>query len=68
MDLETTLVERAIHLALFLTGGLGAGLAALALLERVTGDGPRVIRPVHVVMAGTVFFLFFVAERLYHAL
>ncbi len=68
MDLETTLVERAVHLALFLTAGIAAGLAALSLLERLVADGRRVIRPVLVGVAGAGFLLFFVAERLYHAL
>lgn len=67
MELETTTVERIIHLALFVSGGLVLGLGGLALVERSAGPGRRIVRWTWIGGAAASFVLLFGLERLYHA-
>jgi small neutral amino acid transporter SnatA (MarC family) len=62
----TTPFERALHLLLFVSAGVGFGVLAIALLERVSEGARRTVRLMHVVIAMSVFVAFFVAERIYH--
>lgn len=64
----TTATEQAIHLALFVCGGLALGMLALAAVERLAGPGRRIVRGVWVGGAVGLFFLLFAVERLYHSL
>jgi hypothetical protein len=64
---HTTAFERALHLLLFLAGGLALAVFGLAVIERLAGGDRRTIRIVHVAAAGALFAGFFVAERVYHA-
>jgi hypothetical protein len=67
----TSAFERLIHFALFSAAGLTLAVAALALIERVAGDGPdgrRTIRLRHILGAVGLMFLLFGVERIYHAL
>ena len=67
-ELTTTLFDRALHLVMFAVGGLGVGLVALALIERLSEGARRTIRPRHIAIAAVAFILLFVTERTYHAL
>lgn len=67
MDIETSIAERVIHLALFCVAGAGAGLIGFAALERIAA-GTRVIRPLHVVVSFAAFGAVLVLERVWHAL
>ena len=62
----TTVFERALHFVLFMSAGLAFAVAALAIIERVTGEGERTIRRWHVAVTMTVFIALFAAERVYH--
>lgn len=68
MPVETTLAERAIHLALFVSGAAAVALGALAAIERLADGGRTVVRGSYVLAAAGVFVVVFVVERLYHAL
>lgn len=64
--METTAVERLIHLVMFLTAGLTVGLGAIALVERIGGGERLLVSPRHVGGAAVLFLILFVAERIYH--
>lgn len=68
MHIETTTFERAIHLALFIAGGVAFAVAALALLERVAGGSQRAIRFAYVIGAAGVFGALALVEALFHVL
>jgi hypothetical protein len=69
VDVHTALVERAIHLVLFITGGVSVGVVALAAAERLTdSSGKRTIRAWHAFGPVALFATTFLVERLYHAL
>jgi len=68
MPFHSTLFDRALHLVMFAAAGLAVGLAALALMERLSEGGRRVIRPRFIVIAAAAFLLLFITERTYHAL
>lgn len=68
MDLGTTAFERAVHLLLFITAGLGFGVLAVAGLERIADGARRSVRNLHVAVAVGVPAMLFVVERIYHAL
>ena len=67
MDPVTTPFERALHLLLFVSAAAAFGIAAIALLERLSEGARRTIRVRHVALSAVVFVAFFVAERIYHA-
>lgn len=68
MELHTTLVERVLHLGLFVGGAAVVGVLALVVLDRI-GDGERrVLSLRHVLIPVCVFAAFGIAERIYHAL
>ena len=69
MDPATTTLDRALHLGLFVAGGIAFAVAALALLERL-GDreGRRVVRLPHVAIPIAAVAALGIAERLYHFL
>jgi hypothetical protein len=64
--MPTTVFERALHFVLFLSAGLAFAVAALAIIERVTGDGERTFRRWHVIATSGVFLALFTCERIYH--
>ena len=67
MDLQTTGFDRVLHLGLFICAGIAFAVAALAVLERFTGnDGKRTLRAIHVAIPVGAFLAFGIAERLYH--
>ena len=69
MHPATTALDRALHLALFVAGGIAFAVAALAVLERLgEREGRRVIRVPHVAMAIAAVAALAIAERLYHYL
>jgi hypothetical protein len=69
MHLETTTFERAVHLLLFVVGGIVFAAGALAILERVTGDSAeRAIRWVYVAVAGAAFAVLVVIEVMFHVM
>lgn len=68
MPLETTTFERAIHLALFVAGGIAFAVAALAVLERVAGGERRAIRWVHVAIAVGCAVVLAATESVFHLL
>jgi hypothetical protein len=67
VDPVTTPFERGLHLLLFVAAAGAFGLAAIALLERLSDGSRRTVRGVHVAIAGVIFAALFVAERIYHA-
>lgn len=67
VELETTLAERAIHLALFCAVAVGVGLGAFAAIERLVLGGSRAVRLVHLAAAAGLVLALFVVERAYHA-
>ena len=60
--------EQAVHVALFVSAGVGFGVVAVAVLERVGDAGRRAVTRVHLALAVGVPGALFVVERLYHAL
>lgn len=66
MPIETTTFERAIHLLLFVAGGLAFAVAALALLERAMGGERRSIRGSHVVGSTAAFIAIALTEVAFH--
>ena len=62
------LAEGLIHLGMFISAGITLGLAALALLERMTGDDRRIVRWWYVAASAGLFFALLGAERVYHSL
>lgn len=66
MDPLTTPFERALHLLLFVSGGVTVAAVALTALERLSESTRRTVRPIHVVAAALLFGAFFAAERIYH--
>ena len=68
MHIETTTFERAIHLLLFVVGGLAFAVGGLAVLERATGAERQTIRIPHVAAAAGVFVALAVIEALFHVL
>ena len=69
VDLPTSTFDRALHLALFVVGGIAFAVSALALLERI-GDREQkpVVRLPHVAIPIAAFAAIGIAERLYHFL
>ena len=51
---------------LFVSAAAAVGVAAIALLERLSDDSRRTVRVMHVLLTAVVFAAFFVVERLYH--
>ncbi len=68
MGLVTSPAERAIHLVLFVAAAVAFAVAALAILERITGREERSIRLVHVAIPVALFVATFIAERVYHTM
>lgn len=68
MDPGTSAAEAAIHVALFVAGGLAVAVGALAAVERLAGDGRRVVRVGWIAGTAGLFAALFVLERVYHAL
>jgi hypothetical protein len=68
VHIETTTFERAIHLLLYVVGGVAFAVAALAVLERVSGATERAIRLSHVSIAVGAFAALAVTELLFHLL
>ena len=66
MDPVTTPFERGLHLLLFVSAAGALGVAAIALLERLSDGARRTVRIAHVAVTAVVFLAFFVAERIYH--
>lgn len=62
------LVDKLLHLGLFVAAIGFAGVAAVAVLERVVGSKAPVMRVLHLVVAGGAVVTFAVAERVYHLL
>jgi hypothetical protein len=70
MPLETTTFERAIHLALFIVGGVAFAVGSLAVLERVASSSTdsRTISAVHIAVAVGVFVALALTEVVFHLL
>jgi hypothetical protein len=68
MHLETTTFERAIHLALFVVGGVAFAIGALAALERILGGEERTIRLRYVAIAAVAFAALAAIEAMFHVL
>jgi hypothetical protein len=69
MHLETTTFERAIHLLLFVVGGLAFAVGALAVLERVAGGSEKRAISWRWVAAGAMAFAGLgLTEALFHLL
>lgn len=66
VDLEVGTVDALLHLALFVVGGAGLGVAVVALIERVGSGSNKVVRPRYVVIVAGLFVALLVAERTYH--
>lgn len=63
------LLDKVLHLLLFVAGAVALAVAALWVLERFAGgDRAPAIRMRHIAMPVVAFVVFGVAERLYHAL
>jgi hypothetical protein len=61
-------VDAALHLAIFLAAGLAIGAFALAVLDRLTGEGPDFVGWRWPVIASGAFAALLTAERLFHML
>lgn len=59
--------ESVVHVALFVSAGLGFGVLAVAGLERIAGPARRAVTGVHLALAVGVPCALFVVERVYHA-
>ena len=68
VGIVTTPFERALHLLLFVAGGVAFAVVALSVLERFGGRSERSIRPVYMAIPVAIVAALFVAERVYHAM
>jgi hypothetical protein len=69
VPIETTTFERAVHLALFIVGGIAFAVGSLAVLERIgSSSSDRTIRGVHVAVAATAFAALALTELSFHLL
>ncbi|MEX2537804.1 MAG: hypothetical protein WD646_04035 [Actinomycetota bacterium] len=67
-ELTTTLVDRALHLVMFVAAAAAIGLGALAVIERLGESSRKAISIRAFAIAAGVTVALFVTERLYHAL
>jgi hypothetical protein len=68
MPFPSTLFDRALHLVMFGAGAAAFGFAALLVMERLSEDARRTIRPRFIVISAAAFVVLLVIERTYHAL
>lgn len=67
--MQPAVIDKVLHLLLFVAGGVAVAVGALWLLERFAGgDRAPTIRARHLAMPIVAFAAFGIAERLYHAL
>lgn len=68
MQFHTAVVDRILHLLLFVAGAIALVVVALAIVERTVERSKTSIRAVHMIVPLAVFVAVGIAERLYHAL
>jgi hypothetical protein len=68
VHIETTTFERAVHLLLFVVGGLAFAVGGLAVLEGATGAERQTIRLPHVIGTAAAFVALAGIELLFHVL
>jgi hypothetical protein len=67
--MQPAVLDKVLHLGLFVAGAVAVAVGALALLERFAGRGrTRAIHLRHLAIPIAAFAAFGIAERLYHAL
>ena len=67
--MQTGVLDKVLHLGLFVAGAVAVAVGALALLERFAGGGRApAIRARHLAIPIAASAAFGIAERLYHAL
>lgn len=67
--MQPAVLDKVLHLALFVAGAVAVAVGALALLERFAGgDRAPAVRARHLAIPVVAFAAFGIAERLYHAL
>lgn len=67
MPIETSTLERVIHLLLFVAAAGALGVGALGSLEYLVGGPRRTIRLRHLLVPVAAFVMLFSVERAYHA-
>lgn len=67
MGFHTGVVDRVLHLLLFIAAGVALVVVALGIVERTVERESTSIRVVHMLICVAVVVAIGIAERLYHA-